>query len=78
MISAELATRAAEAYDAAIGDGRARFAVPFADLHPGIRTVLMLVAEAVERATVEAERAKHKADLKALLACVEDALKGVE
>lgn len=78
MISAELATRVAEAWDTAIADGSVRWAVPFAELHPSIREAMLKVANAVACAAVEDERAEHKASLQGLLACVEDALKGVE
>lgn len=70
MISAELATRVAEAWNAT----RPRLA-PFWDgIAEEQRKRILAVAEVV----ATHERDKHKADLKALLACVEDALKGAE
>lgn len=72
MNSAELATRVAEAWDAAI-DGGVRWAVPFADLHPSVREAMLKVAASA----AAAERAKHRATLQALLACVDDAIKEV-
>jgi hypothetical protein len=70
VISAELATRVAEAYDAQLTE----FADTFEYLSGVMRQRILAVAEAV----VSAERAKHKADLQAIAACVEDAIGELE
>ena len=70
MISAELATRVAEAYDA-----KSHPEWPdWAELSDIERRRILAVAEAVSNH----ERANHKAALQALMACVEDAIKECE
>lgn len=66
MISAELATLVATTFNGyAPSSG-------FAALDPFERERILAIAKAVE----DAAQAKHQADLRALAACVDDALKG--
>jgi hypothetical protein len=68
MITAELATRVAEAYDAWSGMR------VWCDLNEGQRIRILSIVDKL----VKEERAHHKASLQALAACVEDALKECE
>lgn len=71
MISAELATRVAEAYEMTRTVDTDWHWRELSDVERGR---FLAVAEAIQRT----ERARHKADLQALAACVDDALKGCE
>jgi len=66
LITAELAARVAEAYDRGLPDDVDHFS----QLPNEYRARILAVAWAV----IEAERARHRAQLEGLLACVTDAL----
>lgn len=73
MITAELATRVAEAFDSL--PVAVRCHMRFSDLSgSATREIILAIVESV----LNAERAHHKADLNALHACVQGAIGRVE